>query len=128
LPAARWPDALRLSYLKAAPSRLLSPGFLLPVPFCFSCGARTPWPAKNMRSLAPPDSRGRLSPHGLFMFFPESLDLHIHACGKIELHQRIHGLRRRIENVKQTFVRADLKLFAGLLVHVRRTQHRVLVL
>src|SRR5947208_1461261 len=127
-PAARWPDALRLSNRKAASSRLFSPEFLLPLPFFFSCVARTPSPAKNMRSLAPPDSRGRLSPHGLFMFFPESLNLHIHAGGKIELHQRIHGLRRRIENVEQTFVRADLKLFARLLVHVRRTQHRVLVL
>src|SRR6266498_708771 len=64
----------------------------------------------------------------LFMFFPERLDLHIHSGGEIKLHQRIHGLRRRIENVQQALVRADLELLARFLVHVRRTQHCVLVL
>src|SRR5437660_6008347 len=34
----------------------------------------------------------------LFMLFPECFDLHIHSSRKIELHQRIHGLRCRIEN------------------------------
>src|SRR6185312_1846789 len=82
---------------------------------------------RTLRSFTPPDSRGRLSPHDLFVFFPECLDLHVHARGKVELHQRVHRLRSGIENVEQTLVRADLKLLARLLVHVRRTQHRVLV-
>src|SRR6266487_6452676 len=125
-PAARWLDALHLSNRTAASSRLFCPVFLLPLPFASSCVARAPSPAK-LWSLAPPDSRGRLSPHGLFMLFPESLYLHIYTSGQIKLHQRIYRLRCRIENVQQTLVRADLELFARFLVHVRRPQHRVLV-
>src|SRR6185437_14131973 len=83
---------------------------------------------RTLRSLTPLDSRGRLSPHDLLVLFPECLDLNIHARGKIELHQRVHRLRRGIENIEQPLVRADLKLLPRFLVHVRRTQHRVLVL
>src|SRR5580692_93252 len=88
---------------------------------------RAPRPRKP-RSLAPPDSRGRLSPHKLFMFFTECLNLHIHARGQIELHQRIYRLSRRIQNIEQPFVSADLELLPRLLIHVRRTQHAVFVL
>src|SRR5215469_15595810 len=55
----------------------------------------------------------------LFVLFAKRLDLHIHSGGKIKLHQRVHGLRRGIENVQQTFVGADLELLARLFVHVR---------
>src|SRR5580704_5348693 len=64
----------------------------------------------------------------LLVLFPKSLDLHIHARGQIELHQRIHRLLRRLENIEQTLMRADLELLPRLFVHMRRTQHAVLVL
>src|SRR6266849_2837974 len=32
----------------------------------------------------------------LFMLFAESFDLDIHARGQVELHQRVHGLLRRL--------------------------------
>mgnify|MGYP003693620369 CR=1 FL=1 len=44
------------------------------------------------------------------MFLPERLDLDIHARRQIELHQRVHRLLRRLENIEQTLVCADLKL------------------
>jgi hypothetical protein len=43
---------------------------------------------------------------------------------QIELHQRVHRLRRRVLYVQQTLVRAHLELFARLLVDVRGTVHR----
>src|SRR2546423_91237 len=55
------------------------------------------------------------------------LDLDVHTSRKIELHQRIERLLRRLENIEQPLVRADLELLARLLVGVRRTQHAVLV-
>src|SRR4051794_13472286 len=58
----------------------------------------------------------------------EGLDLNIHACGKVELHQRIDRLLRGLEDVEQTLVGADLELLARLLVHVRAAQNAVLVL
>src|SRR5215510_4137151 len=48
------------------------------------------------------------------------LDLDVHAGSEIELHQRIHGLLRRIDDVEQTLVGAHLELLAALLVDVRR--------
>src|SRR5438270_4270784 len=63
----------------------------------------------------------------LMCFLAEGLDFHVHARGQIQLHQRVHRLRRRLENIEQTLVGADLELLARLLVHVRRTQHAVLV-
>src|SRR5882762_6587364 len=51
------------------------------------------------------------------------LDLDIDAGREIELHQRVHGLRRRIDNVEHALVRADLELLARLLVDMRRAQH-----
>src|SRR5947209_18691096 len=58
----------------------------------------------------------------------ERLDLHVDAGRKVELHQRVYGLRRRVEDVHQALVRANLELLARLLVHVRRPQDRPLVL
>src|SRR5215831_16105930 len=43
----------------------------------------------------------------LLMLFPERLDLHIHTSRQIQLHQRIHRLLRRLENIEQPLVRAD---------------------
>src|SRR5579863_4078852 len=64
----------------------------------------------------------------LLMFLTERLNLDVHTRGQIELHQCVHGLRRRIQNIQQPFVGADLELLARLLVHVWGTQHAVLVL
>src|SRR6202011_6017750 len=49
------------------------------------------------------------------------LDFDVNAGGEVELHQRVHGLRRRIDNVEKTLVRAHLELLAALLVDMRRT-------
>src|ERR1700733_703931 len=62
------------------------------------------------------------------MLFPKRLNLHIHTRRQIELHQRVHRLLRRLENIEQALMCADLKLLPRLLVHVRRTQHAVFVL
>src|SRR5262249_20874391 len=61
------------------------------------------------------------------VLFPERLDLHVNTGRQIELHQGIDGLRRRLEDVDQSLVRADLELLARLLVDVGRAQHRPLV-
>src|ERR1700704_7100960 len=55
------------------------------------------------------------------------LDLDVDAGGEIELHQRIHRLRRRIDDVEQAFVRTHLKLLAALLIDMRRTVDRELL-
>ncbi len=61
------------------------------------------------------------------MVFPRfrgsHFDLHFHTAGKLELHQRVDGLRGRAVNIQQSLVRAQLKLLPGFLIHVRRTQH-----
>src|SRR6266446_6074746 len=62
------------------------------------------------------------------MFLPKRLNLHINPRRQIELHQRIHRLLRRLQNVEQPLVGADFKLLPRLLIHVRRPQHAVLVL
>src|SRR6186713_1943232 len=49
------------------------------------------------------------------------LDLDVDTGREVELHQRVHGLRCRIDDVQEPLMRADLELFAALLVHVRRT-------
>src|SRR5690606_9408734 len=53
---------------------------------------------------------------GLSSIPPESLDLGIDARRQIELHQRIHRLRRRIENIHEPLVGANLELLARFLV------------
>src|SRR5262249_33948161 len=55
------------------------------------------------------------------------LDLDVDAGAEIELHERVERLLRRLEDVEEPLVRADLELLARLLVDVRRAQHRVLV-
>ncbi len=57
------------------------------------------------------------------MILPKRLDLHIHTRRQIELHQRVHRLLRRLQNIQQPLVRPDFKLLARLLIHVRRAQH-----
>src|SRR5689334_22453583 len=57
--------------------------------------------------------------------FSERLDLDVHACRQLELHERVDGLRRRLENVEQPLVRPHLELLARLLVDVRAAQNGV---
>src|ERR1700686_4179180 len=52
------------------------------------------------------------------------LDLDVDAGGEVELHQRVHGLRRRIDDVQEALMGAHLELFAALLVDMRRAVHR----
>src|SRR5215470_6168993 len=62
-----------------------------------------------------------------FMALASGLDLDVDAGREVELHQRVERLLRRLEDVEEPLVGADLELLARLLVHVRRTQHAVLV-
>src|SRR6266481_8374300 len=62
------------------------------------------------------------------MLFPERLNLHVHARRQIKFHQCIDCLLRRLKNIQQPLVGADLKLLPRFLIHVRRPQHAVLVL
>src|SRR6266851_1503367 len=55
------------------------------------------------------------------------LDFDVDAGGEVELHQRVHGLRRRIDDIEHALVGADLELFARLLVDVRRAVDRELL-
>src|SRR6185295_18944416 len=63
----------------------------------------------------------------LFMFLAKSFNLDVDAGRQIEFHQSVHGLLRGLENIEQALVGADLELLARFLVHVRGTQHAVLV-
>src|SRR5215469_10130031 len=51
------------------------------------------------------------------------LDLHVHARGKLELHEGIYRLIGRIDDVHETLVSAQLELIARVLVGVRRDEH-----
>src|SRR5471030_3519471 len=55
------------------------------------------------------------------------LDLDVNAGGEVELHQRVHGLRRRVDDIQEALMGAHLELFAALLIDVRRTVHRELL-
>src|SRR5262249_36188999 len=55
------------------------------------------------------------------------LDLDVDAGGEVELHQRVHGLRSRVDDVEHALVGADLELLARLLVDVRRAVDRELL-
>ena len=46
-------------------------------------------------------------------------DLDVDAGGQIELHQRVHGLVGRIDDIHQTLVRTNFILIARILVDVR---------
>src|SRR5471032_917932 len=52
---------------------------------------------------------------------PLKLDLDVHVGGQVELHERVYGLRGGVDDVEHALVRADFKLFARLLIDVRRT-------
>src|SRR5665647_2322181 len=47
------------------------------------------------------------------------LDLDVDAGGQVELHQRVHGLRRRIDDIQKALMGAHFELFAALLIDVR---------
>src|ERR1700685_791284 len=49
------------------------------------------------------------------------LDFGVTPGRQIELHQRVDGLRCRIDNIEQALVRAHLELLAAFLVDMRRT-------
>ncbi|CAA7625446.1 hypothetical protein MCP1_50049 [Candidatus Terasakiella magnetica] len=49
------------------------------------------------------------------------LNLDVDASGQVELHERINGLGRRIDDVQETLVRTNFELLARLLVDVRAT-------
>src|SRR5215471_1060049 len=64
----------------------------------------------------------------VFLVPPGSeLDLDVDTGGEIELHQRVHRLRRRIDDVEQALVGAHLELLTALLVDVRRSVDRKLL-
>src|SRR5574343_853263 len=50
------------------------------------------------------------------------LDLDVHACGQVQLHQGVNRLVGRVDDVHQALVGADLELVARGLVDVRRAQ------
>jgi hypothetical protein len=56
------------------------------------------------------------------VILPKRFNLDIHARGQIQFHQGVNRLLRRLENIEQTLVRADLELLPRLLIHVRRPQ------
>src|SRR4051794_6074643 len=57
---------------------------------------------------------------------PLEPDLDVDAGGqRVEPLQRVDGFRRRLEDVDQTLVRADLEVLAGVLVLERRTDDAV---
>src|SRR6185503_15185964 len=59
-----------------------------------------------------------------FQPYGSELDLDVDTSSEVELHQRVHGLRRRIDDVEKALVGAHLELLAALLVDVRRAVHR----
>src|ERR1700693_6087832 len=63
-----------------------------------------------------------ITPESIVVFSRPTLelDLDVDASGKVELHQRIDRLRRRIDDIEQALMRAHFELLAALLVDVRR--------
>src|ERR1035441_2574489 len=59
---------------------------------------------------------------------PSELDLDVDACGQVQPHQRVDGLRRGVDDVNQALVRAHLEVLARVLVLVRRADDAVDVL
>src|SRR5205085_5998321 len=70
-------------------------------------------PGANLRRYHPISPREGRRPLGQF-------DLNVDAGGEIELHQRVHRLRRRLHDIEQPLVGSHLELLARLLVDVRR--------
>src|SRR5687768_10888680 len=52
------------------------------------------------------------------------LDLDVDACGEVELHEGVDGLRGRVDDVDQALVRPHLELLARGFVDVRRAEDR----
>src|SRR5918993_313285 len=50
------------------------------------------------------------------------LDLNVDACGELELHERVDGFVRGIQDVHETLVSAQLELVARVFVTMRRDQ------
>src|SRR6476646_6042923 len=68
------------------------------------------------------------TPVRMFLSFRAlELYLDVDAGSEVELHQRVHGLRGRVDDVQQALMRAHLELFAALLVDVGRAVHRELL-
>src|SRR5690625_1427857 len=59
---------------------------------------------------------------------PLKLDLDVDAGREVEPHERVDGLRRRVDDVDQPLVRAHLEVLARVLVLVRRADYAVNVL
>ena len=58
---------------------------------------------------------------------PLNFDFDVNAGSEVELHERVHGLRGRVDDVEKTLVRPDFPLVARLLVDVRTTENRELL-
>src|SRR5207302_805639 len=75
--------------------------------------------------------RGRSPLNGcrLVSHLPQALelDLDVDARWKVQLHQRVDGLLRRIVDVDEPLVGADLELLARVLVDERAADHRELL-
>src|SRR4051794_7279663 len=54
------------------------------------------------------------------MSLTSELDLDVDAGRQVETHERVDGLRRGVDDVDETLVRAHLEVLAGVLVLVRR--------
>src|SRR5262245_61171123 len=65
-----------------------------------------------------------ISPSFFAMIRVLELDLDVDAGGQIQLHERVDGLGRGIDDVQETLVGAHLELLPGGLVHVRAAQDR----
>src|SRR6516165_11879463 len=82
----------------------------------FACGP------KRARSIGAP--RGSInSGGGLRARRSIQLDLHVHARGKLELHEGVHRLVGGIHDVHEALVGTQLELVARVLVGVRRDEH-----
>ena len=93
------------------------------------CARQTTWQSSTFSTVTgtwlPSSVKMRVMPSFLAirpvrMTCSLELDLDIDAGGEVELHQRVHGLRRRIDDVEHPLMGADLELLARLLVDVRR--------
>src|SRR5436190_3619016 len=89
----------------------------------FACPAWASAPAREAAGTQPGADLRRyhpICPRGGRRLLRQ-LKLHVDACSKIELHQRVVRLRRGLHDVEQPLVRSHLELLARLLVDVRRT-------
>src|SRR5699024_9197227 len=96
----------------------------------------TTWQPSLCRTVTgtcrPSSVKSRVIP-SFFAMTPEritpssEIDLDIDTGGEVELHQRVHRLGCRVDDIEQTLVRADLELLPALLVDVRAAQHRELL-